>query len=111
MNPYEQVDDNDGFRNCHDMCWCVGPTIPTRRSASPGRWSVCASGGAGRTRRRRTIWHDGSHGRTAVNDGWHAHDHEDDADEMGGQPSSMAMIDHVEGRIAFLRAELKITDA
>jgi hypothetical protein len=30
-----------------------------------------------------------------------------DADGMGG----MEMIDHVEGRIAFLRAELKITDA
>jgi hypothetical protein len=26
-------------------------------------------------------------------------------------PAGMAMIDHVEGRIAFLRAELKITDA
>jgi len=31
--------------------------------------------------------------------------------QMGGEPSSTAMIDHVEGRIAFRRAELKITDA
>jgi hypothetical protein len=30
---------------------------------------------------------------------------------MGGQAPGMGMIDHVEGRIAFLRAELKITDA
>jgi hypothetical protein len=30
---------------------------------------------------------------------------------MGGGPAGMAMIDHVEGRIAFLRTELKITDA
>ena len=30
---------------------------------------------------------------------------------MGGGPPGMAMIDHVEGRIAFLRTELKITDA
>jgi len=30
---------------------------------------------------------------------------------MGGQPPGIGMIDHVEGRIAFLRAELKITDA
>jgi hypothetical protein len=30
---------------------------------------------------------------------------------MGGGPAGMAMIDRVEGRIAFLRAELKITDA
>ena len=30
---------------------------------------------------------------------------------MGGNPASMGMIDHVEGRIAFLRTELKITDA
>jgi hypothetical protein len=30
---------------------------------------------------------------------------------MGGGPVGMAMIDHVEGRIAFLRTELKITDA
>jgi hypothetical protein len=29
---------------------------------------------------------------------------------MGGGPAGMAMIDHVEGRIAFLRAELKITE-
>lgn len=29
---------------------------------------------------------------------------------MGGDPMGMGMIDHVEGRIAFLRAELKITD-
>jgi hypothetical protein len=29
---------------------------------------------------------------------------------MGGQAPGMGMIDHVEGRIAFLRAELKITD-
>jgi hypothetical protein len=30
---------------------------------------------------------------------------------MGDSPVSMGMIDHVEGRIAFLRTELKITDA
>jgi len=30
---------------------------------------------------------------------------------MGGNPASMGMIDHVEGRIAFLRTELKVTDA
>ena len=30
---------------------------------------------------------------------------------MGDSPASMGMIDHVEGRIAFLRTELKITDA
>ena len=30
---------------------------------------------------------------------------------MGGAPAGMAMIDRVEGRIAFLRTELKITDA
>jgi hypothetical protein len=30
---------------------------------------------------------------------------------MGGGPAGMPMIDHVEGRIAFLRTELKITDA
>jgi hypothetical protein len=30
---------------------------------------------------------------------------------MGGGPASMAMIDRVEGRIAFLRTELKISDA
>ncbi len=29
----------------------------------------------------------------------------------GGDAAGMAMIDHVEGRIAYLRAELKITDA
>jgi hypothetical protein len=30
---------------------------------------------------------------------------------MAGGPAGMAMIDRVEGRLAFLRAELKITDA
>jgi hypothetical protein len=30
---------------------------------------------------------------------------------MGGGPAGVATIDHVEGRIAFLRIELKITDA
>ncbi len=30
---------------------------------------------------------------------------------MGGDAQGMGMIDHVEGRIAFLRTELKITDA
>lgn len=30
---------------------------------------------------------------------------------MGGGPAGMAMIDHIEGRIAFLRTELKIMDA